>query len=494
MLGGMLERAWFGSYPCAFEPLPHDTSFSYCTVVGKAHRWVQYKNHWRPDYKFRELSDHLPTGFAPAPRNITIEMKRLHDYDAPFELDFDPLLKRAALWASEHFYPMSTEVMSFEQTIEYVKKSECGSRSPGFPWNSRFKTKEECLSDPDFLDYLKEYDSSLKEGAMKSFFAVTLKDEILKRQKIQEKRTRLFCLAPVEHHFACVRRFGKLHDSIMESQSTWCTAGMDMKHGGWDRLMERLSYVDRSYLGIDGRDYDMSMSMVAFSYLAYIFTLWGFDPDEVTELFAQAVFRVVVNGRGLVILTCTGNPSGWFLTLLLNTIFLYILIARAWIREFPRSTRRDFELHVEAALCGDDSLISHHIDELSSDAILNSFRDFGVVIKQAVSSDDLINMEFCGATSVIRDGIWCRVPRVQKFLDSLCYRKHSVLIHVFERACSIRIELWPVQQFEIADRYCRYLFENYKELRPYSSLLLSESVLRRLHTGLETGCRSRLTC
>jgi hypothetical protein len=307
----------------------------------------------------------------------------------------------------------------------------------------------------------------------------------LKVTKIKERRTRLFTLAPLEHHFVCVMYFSSIHDSIMRGDN-WCTAGKDMKHGGWHCMLKRIWEKGALYVGTDGEDYDASMDVSAFNLLCQILEEWLGSSEAVREILSQACFRLVVASDGQCYYCAGGNPSGWFLTLLFNTIMLYVILARAYLRKHPDATRQAFELFVRALLCGDDSLVRLSSDSpISVEHIIDSFEDFGVRVKSSPASRNLYELEFCGAHSVLIYGVYVRHPRVQKFLDSQCFMKTSDPKDWYERACSVRTELWPVPEFEYLERYCDYLENTYPYLLHYRSQRLPEYELRYLHTGLE---------
>jgi hypothetical protein len=428
-----------------------------------------------------------PIGFNPAHRSVSIERDRLKVYDrAPYFDGKDDHLTKAALWAACHFDPKNKKVLTFDETLAYVLKSDCASASPGFPWSGMgFKTKKEALQDPVVLDYLREYVAKLGTYTMGSLWALTLKDEMLKLTKIKERRTRLFTLAPLEHHFACVMYFSSLHDSIMKG-ANWCAAGKDMKHGGWHQMLKRLWEKGAMYVGTDGEDYDASMDVTAFNLLCIILEMWLGSKEAVREILSQACFRLVCASDGQSYYSAGGNPSGWFLTLLFNTIMLYVILARAYLRKHPDATRQAFELFVRALLCGDDSLVRLSADcPITVENIIDSFEDFGVRVKSSPASRNLYELEFCGAHSVLVHGVYVRSPRVQKFLDSQCFMKTSYPKDWYERACSVRTELWPVPEFEYLEKFCDHLEEAYPYLLAYRSQRLPIYELRYLHTGLE---------
>lgn len=203
----------------------------------------------------------------------------------------------------------------------------------------------------------------------------------------------------------------------------------------------------------------------------------------------MALDGLCVTSRGHVLFKHTGNPSGWFLTLLLNSVVMYMTIAMAWLCLYPDSSQSEFEKFVHAWVCGDDSLIAVHIDfetEFTSKVLADVWAAFGLKAKSEFASRDFSELEYCGATSVRKNGRWARRPRVAKFIDGLTYTLNRDPLYRLQRAVSISHELWPVPEREIVEEYIDFLCKKYKWLGKYRRVYsLSEAELANLHVGVE---------
>lgn len=466
-------------------------------LVGKSSRWSRFRDEWVVDVewsKYRgEGVEWRKLDYMPSRKSTRIEAVRLKDYDRspPFIGDSDLcLLKVAMEWAEKHFLVCANRgEYTFEETVDVISKGDCHDSSPGFPWNQKFKTKKEALEDPEVLEYLRDWIRKLGTDEVESTkFALALKDEILKAQKVAEDRTRLFMSAPLEHHFACVMFMGKMHDSLMGDRGTWCSAGREFQHGGWQSMMAALPY--KWFVGNDMESYDMSIIRVLFSMVCENVCRYNESRRaEIEDLFAMALDAFLVTSRGDVYQKHTGNPSGWFLTLFLNTMVNYILLAFAWLKKYPTSEQGQFERLVVAWLCGDDSLLSIEQSvrfEYTAAWMSHCWKTFGMKVKESHQSEDLVNIEYCGAFSMQKFGTWCRKPRVKKFLDALKFVKNPAPDYVFRRAVSIYQELWPVPEKSIVLGYLEWKVKEHPELAKLrNQLMLTDSKLKYLHLGFE---------
>lgn len=392
--------------------------------------------------------------------------------------------------------------MTLDEAIEFVKNSDCADSSCGYPLNQKFRTKKEALEDPQVLDDLRVWYSNLGTNQVEAvLWSLSLKDEILKSTKVAAKKTRMFMAAPLFHHVAMVALCGRMHDKLMKDRGTWCSAGRPFQYGGWHAMMSSLSYSWK--FGADAEAYDMSINRLLFSAvfeLVAYFCPW--ELKKLEDLFSMALDAICVTCRGDVIWKHTGNPSGWFLTLFVNTIIMYLLLCVTWMTVFDKdeekSERGAFEHFVHAWLCGDDSLVAVH-DSIKKIFTAEEFSAiwsiFGIKTKEIHSGENFEFLEYCGATSVSIFGRWARRPRVQKFLDALCFTLDNDPLYRLQRAISIYHELWPVPEKEIVLGYIDYLCNKHKYLqkkrRRYE---LSEARLVELHLGLEgASCKQERT-
>lgn len=431
--------------------------------------------------------------YLPSKKSDSVEKVRLRDYDRPQpEVDEQTLreVSKAADWAYEHFAICEKErEWDFETASKYLIGSDAADSSPGFPWSTAHSSKKEVLECADCCEKIKTWIDNLGTDRVSScFFALSLKDEILKASKVAEGRTRLFMTCPIEHHIAMLMFCGAMHEKLMNDRGTWCSAGREFQHGGWHEMVSKLVF--DWFIGLDSEMYDMSLGRVLFS-LVYR-NIAKYCPARVAELedlFSMALHAFIVTGRGDVLWKHTGNPSGWYLTLLLNTMVNYILLAFAWVRKYPNSTREEFETAVRAWLCGDDSWLSVRKDvqlDYNSAWLVHCFGTLGVKIKQVHESTNVCDIEYCGAFTKMLEGRYCRVPRVEKFLNALGFTRWADPQYRLVRAVAIYHEMWTVQEKKLVRDYIAWLVERYPFLAAVRrQVMLSDQKLRYLHLGLE---------
>jgi len=343
-------------------------------------------------------------------------------------------------------------------SIDHIMSSHSKSRkkSPGFPWNTPknptghvHSTKESLFEDPKFADYLVEYIfQMLIDEPYWCFMSSCLKDEIVKEAKIKEKKTRLFMAMGAEHMCASVAVFGLLHDELMKkSDQTWCTAGQDYHYGHHHRKISLKPWA--TWMGIDFNNYDVMIRRLYWVLLYLVFRKWfrgevgGTNKWKVIRylvenVLKQALYGIFIDSEGYVYIKFTGNPSGQFLTLLLNTLLLYAINVMAWIDRVPsletemRGTfsitpaRVDFEYYLRNDLCGDDQRHNIHDDILPfwTPAMLTEYWEdvLGFSVKQPFQySKDVREIEYCGKTSIVLYGRYVPVPRINKFISSIYF-------------------------------------------------------------------------
>lgn len=431
--------------------------------------------------------------YSPSKKSALVERTRIEDYDRrqpELTSDDEQLLRKAAEFARNHFSGCEGHgELTNEETKQYILDSDCADSSPGYPLNLRFKTKREALEDSETYQIICSWVGRLGTGGVEAcLFGLALKDEIQKTKKNLDLQTRLFMLAPLCHHFAMVKFCSRMHDWLMKDRGTWCSAGREFQHGGWNVMMRKLPF--DWFIGIDCQMYDMSIFRVLFSLVCEI--VCGYCParkKELEDLFAMALDAFVVSGRGDVYWKHTGNPSGWYLTLFLNTVVNYVIMAYSWLRLHPDSTQEDFEAAVRAWLCGDDSLLSVRKGDRDSYTALHitqSLARLGITVKEVHESYDLRSIEYCGATSIEIDGVFCRRPRVSKFLNALQFSRDPSPSYRTLRACAIHTEMWTVSEAALVKSYVRWLVGKYPACAEVARKnLLSDRKCRYIHLGVE---------
>lgn len=432
-----------------------------------------------------------------------IILKRLSDYDRP-----NPTISHIQMlqlqiandWAKEHFSrgmdKKSMQPDSLSLTIErFLLEEDSRNRSPGWPYNKRFQTKADALKDPSFVTELAEFVESLDtQSPIYEPFGLSLKSELLRQSKVDNKDTRMFMSAPITHHMACYQIFGKLQQWIMDQQLTWCTAGMVFQFGGWNAFLLNFPKFAK-FFGIDIKGMDMSVSTEFWDcFMQFLFSVL----DEayhvrIFNLLLMALHCVMVTPHGRIFIKHTGNPSGWYLTLLINSYVIYLLIAMLWITNFwaqPDMLRRSlFEENMKSGICGDDSLISvsgSHYKWCNNSFIEDLWVSLGYKVKSLELSDKIEDLEYCGAHSMPYQGVFVRVPRTEKFISSLRWVHNLDPCFRYQRACSLYYEVYPLPVYrDLIGRFLSFLEQKYRSaLGSLPSSRLTGMEIDILHTGI----------
>lgn len=460
------------------------------------------------DHEYEQFLTGVPKdergeGYAPSQMSEPIILKRLVDYDRP-----NPTISQIQLlqlrvandWAREHFSrgmdKQSMQPDSLSITIErFLAEEDSQKRSAGWPYNQRYQTKADALRDPKFIDELVKFIRSLDtEHPTYEPFALSLKSELLKQSKVDNKDTRMFMSAPITHHMACYQLFGKLQKHIMEKQLTWCTAGMVFQFGGWNAFLQNFPQFAK-FFGIDIKGMDMSVSAEFWDcFLDFLRDILDAQFHvRITNLLLMALHCIMITPHGRIFIKHTGNPSGWYLTLLINSYVIYLLIAMLWITHFwsrPEMLKRsEFEYNMQSGICGDDSMISvrgSHYKWCNNAFIEDLWGSLGYKVKSLELSDKIEDLEYCGARSMLYQGVFVRVPRTEKFISSLKWVSNLDPCFRYQRACSLYYEVYPLPVYrDLIGRFLAYLEDKYRSaLDTLPSSRLTKMQIDILHTGV----------
>jgi hypothetical protein len=164
----------------------------------------------------------------------------------------------------------------------------------------------------------------------------------------------------------------------------------------------------------------------------------------------------------------------------MNTVNLLIL-SFCWFFDNGLEECRVLD-KVSCLFCGDDSAMSVGFEVRLPPG--DTWRRFGFTTKALAVVNDLIDVEYCGATSLLLHGFYVRKPRIKKFLDQLRWSVHEDPRYVFERARGIMCECFPVEPvYKYVKRFLLWMKRQHPELA--GERLPSEQELLFLYTGLE---------
>lgn len=491
----------------------YSTPYSHMEYLGRVNRQTGYKTSYKPTQAIDDILGDRPVQFVPAPQSAGIERGRVGELDAnphvsPSEED-ELYFRLAQDWLTIELKNSSIPsdaftALSFDDAVSTFLASEPDSRkaSCGFLPGFKCRTKEEALNTPGVLEHCRAYYNSLfTDEPNYTVFSSSLKDEMLKVSKAEAGKTRMFMVASVEHHIACYAIFSKFSKALFGAD-TFCTGGTPFQFGGWHYLMLTRLYHSH-YVFADCDAYDISHR--AFLFGAACDALSRMYPvvlrGPIRALFAQALHTIFVTGYGDVLWKHQGNPSGWYLTLIVNTLILYLLTSASFMKMYASYHQgklphfQKFKRNVNLNLIGDDSVFNvtpKYFVRWTDEDITDFWLSVGIKVKIMERTDNIEHVEYCGATSKFINGRLARVPRISKFLDSLRWTRNRDLEYIYARAAAICIELWPCsEEYELVSRFLKLLRDANPLVmtRVAKYFSRSESELAYYHLGLEGGCK-----
>jgi len=239
----------------------------------------------------------------------------------------------------------------------------------------------------------------------------------------------------------------------------------------------------------DFQDYDASIIPLLFEMCRRACNVFcNASEKRVYALFAMALYAVCLRSDGLMFKKKSGNPSGWLLTIFLNTLVLILLISSWVFYQNPEATYDVVVFWIRCLCCGDDSVISVHPDcPLNLDSAFSSFVSvLGMTIKELSNSVGQYHIDYCGSSENIEiDGVLCRTPRYKKFLDELLYSTNQDPAYYYQRALNIYAEAWTHYPTRVQIRGLLELLVAAWPWLTRTGRIPTDYQLRYLHTGLE---------
>ncbi len=282
------------------------------------------------------------------------------------------------------YAPLSTE--DAINGVDGVRFLEAMKRktSAGYPWNKsklHFLTRvgdkvypnEEMLSRIEFIEHC-----ALNGVIVHPIYTGSLKDEALKLTKILENATRVFYGMPMDHSIVSRKYWLPLVRYIQcHSQHFCCYAGVNCHSRQWEILARNLvamcgySRVESFQLvkcAAQVNDGDFKMFDVSWTaellYYAMIFLVdalerIGYSDQDIraAKVLAFGSFNAFVNFFGDLIRLFGIVPSGWILTVIINSIGNRILVAYCYYLLRPKGCELKFHEVVFFAAYGDDNLM-----------------------------------------------------------------------------------------------------------------------------------------
>jgi len=435
----------------------------------------------------------LQDAFVPAPISqgvMTDRLARCVDISHASLDPSDPVLRMAFDATCLDFSSLGNyqePPIDYDLLREAVRHELTMDSSPGYPYRSKYPTKLDAVNCDVYWAHFIEFDKSLESGAGVSHVNLSLKQEFLRREKAESNDTRIFAVMNIDHYLSCYRHLRWLNLALNHG-STPCSIGKDWHYGGWHKFLGGFPFDWWAFFDFKG--FDLSMSGDVFPLFALMLASIGALTPSISSLIFMARYKIYRSPNGELLFSSDANPSGWFLTLMINT---FAVLLFWWYHIFrllgPISTSLAKQIFV-MSICGDDSLLNfpeQYKWVFDFHLILETASIFGYVVKPSNVTNDVTLVEYCGATSVWRDGFLLRRGRFEKFYSCLFYRVSDLvsLGPYFDKLLSYYDETWVDPSFH---SYLRELIEVLLNLFPqYRPRVIkrikSDFELRFLHTG-----------
>lgn len=408
----------------------------------------------------------------PASQDWEAWNKAYEKFTKPTKCEYDlEKLQQACDWAVDLFSGMSdSRLVPFEEMYNnpgdwFDLKSSAGV-------TSKYQKKAQVVNDIAEYDKVFNSGSQILSGA-RSFCEAKMKDEIRDRERVSQKKTRIFISSTMEHMIAGTHLFGEQNYKLYNDwKATPSAAGMNV-YSDWHDLVN--SFLVREKKGFktysaDASAFDSTIPSELLFCAAWVRCQLHADKndpsfiDKVMKFYDHVVFDAIVTRRGLF-WPNGKQKSGFINTYSDNCLINVILWYYSYSIAYPDMDLSELYMKVG----GDDVIISSMYDpRKAADVMLAAF---GVTY----TFEDTLSIRdgsFLGAHTK-----WCTdlhkwIPSmdVQKFKASLHYAKD---LEHFKQRCigmapgfifedyewltslytHVAKETWPVRKSNLQDLY-----------------------------------------
>lgn len=385
---------------------------------------------------------------------------------------------------------LNAEFMSFSEAINKMELSA----SPGFPWNSKYKTKRDCLKSEEEGGVVQliykivcqifetgEIDYEF-EGVRYTdvFWLTSPKSEIRPIEKYNnpdplKRKTRTFMCGDLVTHIVGFMLYKTQNDNGMRrsKDTDWSTVGTSPWYGGWDRFSRTLlRNGSRKFHSMDVSHMEASVSK-SIQQLIYDTrngaVKWCKDKEFTREqlevakswYFDQITDSLIIDVNGFLCQKFGKNPSGQLGTLTDNTSALIIVFLYS-IAKVSKSVDEVVNAYDEIAnkCLGDDSLFE---DDWRLLNVIEDARDLGFDFTYEAEPANLDKCRFLNSNFVLHKGrgLWIQKPNFEKILANVLFNfKKSSWRYTWVKLCAARKLVWAFPEWrDIIDLYLTFVKE-----------------------------------
>jgi len=244
--------------------------------------------------------------------------------------------------------------------------------SPGFPYvfdakgvgkSTWIGPAEDPWISPKLIDDVQKRIDAAKEGNRTwTVYVDTLKDETRPIAKVDEGKTRVFAVGPLDHTVASKMYFMGFCAHVMENRIyNEIALGIDVHSAQWNDLAMFLRHKDRVIAG-DIENFDGSLCRQILEKVGDVIIAWydiGGQTEEERRI-RTVLFNEVINAyhncRGRVYQSTHSQTSGNILTTIINCLFLKFVCRLAFVE--AGGLLSEFKKMVALCTYGDDNILA----------------------------------------------------------------------------------------------------------------------------------------
>ncbi len=368
------------------------------------------------------------------------------------EVDKDLAFDEALSWLAVDLMPiiLKSRRFSTDECIYSVTR-QAGA---GYPFCLKYPSKGEVLDNVPLPFLFRR----VHEKCEPAKWLVVGKFELRKSLRVKQRRIRTFVCGPIDHYLAAAHWFGVFKQLF---EDLWFSAiGMSIYGAGWDDLA--------SYLGTTGV---CSADLVnCDGSVPAWFMLWFFDlffkyaPQTICEEAFKQFVKDTIEGFvvmpwGDVYVKLKGNPSGWYLTTVINTLWMVVLFYRACV--LKNLSYEIVRLRLRLKVFGDDAAWNSFL--LTAKDFLDSLSGIGMIAK-VNPGPNLEDIEFLSHGFVF-DKLWLPSFSAVRAYNSVFRIRnrptHRLIVH---RLVGLITETWYSESRTKILRYLKWYLTEYGDL------------------------------
>ncbi len=381
-------------------------------------------------------------------------------YDVSQDFQFEEVSLDVAINGLEGVEYFDALVMGTSEGLPYRL-----DRGPGDKGKARYFEGEPGhlqISDETLLEHIEWFEKTSETRAPTIYCIESVKDERLPRRKVLlTPKSRTFSILPLSYNIVVRKKFLRFVKFLMERRDVLpCQVGVNPYSREWSSIAARLLEKGNRILCCDYSRFDGFLPKVVMELMAKMINRLCGGSERVQaqrlNLMLSACSRWAVGGK-LLYQVENGIPSGFPMTVIINSIFNEILVRYAYSVCFKDNApiRASFNQLVALVTYGDDNQIS------VSDAIAGQFN--GEFLVQCMAD---LNIKITDGVDKTKEGIAFRELEHCDFLKRSFYQGRDGIW----RAPMDEGSLWPqlhyvkAKKIELSAAYLANLNSVLKEL------------------------------